>query len=374
MSCIGGDTIKTPIELRHLLHQIPETSFKEFETTKLLKESIEELSKSYNVKIKLLTPLSTGLIVLYNPLLQNEYTLFRADIDALPIKEQTNCTFSSKNNCMHACGHDVHMAILYGFMKYVFENKVQKNLIFLFQPAEEGGGGAKVILDSKVLESFTIKNAYALHVTDEYPIGTVATTKGVLFASAMEIDIEFFGKASHIAFPQDGVDSFKATRLFFDAIEKLPQNPTEPFVFGIGKVQSGKVRNVVSDYTKLEGSIRALSMKKAIEFKNNLIKILDGIKTITNVDFKVRVGSFYKEVINDHNLYNKQINKVKNFKVIDCGYKMTGEDFGFIAEKYPSLMFWLGTGGEKVGLHSPKFLPNDSVVEFGITLFKNLID
>ncbi|BBE30855.1 peptidase M20 [Tepiditoga spiralis] len=366
--------MKSPIELRHLLHQNPETSFNEVKTTKLLIESIEDLAKEYNIKLNVLTPLNTGLIVVYNPSFQNSYTLFRADIDALPIKEQTNCDFSSKNDNMHACGHDVHMSILYGFMKYIFENKIQKNFIFLFQPGEEGGGGAKLILDSKVLENFDIKNAYALHVTDEYSIGTIATTKGVLFASAMEIDIEFYGKAAHIAFPQDGLDSFKAARLFFNAVESLPKNPIEPFVFGIGKVKSGNVRNVISDYTKLEGSIRTLSMKKAEKFKNKLIKILNGIKDITNVDFKISIGSFYKEVINDDNMYNKQIDKIKNFKIIDCGYKMTGEDFGFIAEKYPSLMFWLGTGGKKVGLHSPKFLPNDDVIEIGINLFKNLIN
>ncbi|KAF2956966.1 amidohydrolase [Marinitoga sp. 38H-ov] len=367
--------MKSPIELRHILHQNPEIGFNEFETTKILEEQIIKLSKYYNVNIEILKPLDTGLTIKYDPINIEEYVLFRADIDALPIQEKNDIDYKSKNYNMHACGHDVHMSILYGFMKYVFENKIRKNILFLFQPAEEGGGGAKKILDTGIFEQFNITRAHALHVTDEYDKGIIATSKGVLFASAIEIDIEFFGKNAHIAFPQDGKNALNAMRIFLDSIDKIPQNPVKPLIFGIGKTISGEVRNVIPSYAKIEGSIRSLNLEYSMEYIEILKNILESIKKMTGVDYKITLGSMYKEVINDEKTYNYFIEKLKNdYIIIDCGYKMTGEDFGFIAEKYPSVMFWLGTKvDKKVGLHSPNFLPDDDVIDIGINIFSKIL-
>lgn len=364
------------IELRHILHQNPELGFQEIKTTAMLKKYISNLAEAYKVDIKIHTPLKTGLIIEYTPLEnESEYILFRADIDALPIKEETNAAFKSHNGNMHACGHDVHMAILYGLIDYVFKTKIQKNILFLFQPAEEGGGGALKIIESGILDKFNITKAYALHVTDEYEKGTIATTEGVLFASAVEIDIEFFGKKSHIAFPQDGINAFNALRIFLDSVDRLNLNPVEPILFGIGKVISGDVRNVIPSYAKLEGSIRSLSLDYTDKYINRLENILKSVKQSMGIDYKITIGSRYKEVINNKELYNEFIKKLSDdFKIIDCGYKMTGEDFGFIAENYPALMFWIGTRTDKkVGLHSPLFLPDDDVIEIGIKAFQKIL-
>ncbi|WGS64872.1 amidohydrolase [Marinitoga aeolica] len=365
----------SPIELRHVLHQNPEIGFMEFKTTKILEDAITDLAKHYNIDIEILKPLETGLIIKYAPLNNNEYILFRADIDALPIKEQNDVEFKSKNDNMHACGHDMHMSILYGFMEYIFRNKIQKNILFLFQPAEEGGGGAKKILDTGVLDQFNIIRAHALHVTDEYDKGIIAASKGVLFASAVEIDIEFLGKNAHIAFPQDGKNALNAMRLFLDAVEKIPKNPVQPLIFGIGKVFSGEVRNIIPAYAKIEGSIRSLNLDYTMEYIEILKEILESIKKMTGVTYKITLGSMYKEVVNDENIYNEFVEKLKDkYQIIDCGYKMTGEDFGFIAEKYPAVMFWLGTKTDKkVGLHSPDFLPDDDVISIGINIYSDLI-
>ncbi|GAB6189702.1 M20 family metallopeptidase [Marinitoga arctica] len=365
----------SPIEIRHILHQNPELGFKEFKTTQILENAINKLKEHYNINIEILKPLETGLVIKYQPVEKNEFVLFRADIDALPIKEKNNINFKSQNENMHACGHDIHMSILYGLIKFVFENKIQKNILFLYQPAEEGGGGAKKVIDSGVFDSFNIIKAYALHVTDEYEKGVIATSKGVLFASAVEIDIEFFGKNSHIAFPQDGKNALNALRIFLDSVEKIPEDPVKTLIFGIGKVSSGEVRNVIPAYSKIEGSIRSLSLDHTKEYINKLGKILKSIKEMLDVDYKITLGSQYKEVINDEKVYKEFLEKIKDkYKIIDCGYKMTGEDFGFIAEKYPSLMFWLGTKtNKKVGLHSPDFLPDDDVINIGIDIFKKLL-
>ena len=190
-----------PVKLRHIIHKNPELPFQEYKTTELL---IENISGANCSGIKIHRPLETGLLVEYKGG-KGDFLLFRADIDGLPIKEETDCEFKSENGCMHACGHDIHSAVLYGFLKYVIENKIDRNILFMFQPAEEAGRqGQKKILETKILDNYKISGAFALHVIDDYPVGTIASSAGVLFASAMEIDVEFFGANAHIAFPQEG--------------------------------------------------------------------------------------------------------------------------------------------------------------------------
>jgi N-acetyldiaminopimelate deacetylase len=360
------------IELRHKLHQYPEIAFNEFATTKLLIESIKEFDVSKKIKIH--TPYKTGLLAEYK-INNDKYLLFRADIDALPIKEENDIKFKSKNDLMHACGHDVHTSILFAFLQYVLSNKIQKNILFLFQPAEENGGGAMAFYNTKVFDKFKIQNAFALHVTDEYSFGTVASTNGVLFASSLEIDVDFNGVSSHIAFPTEGKNAFNALRLFLDSVDMIPKDMNQPFVFGAGKVVSGEVRNIVPGYARLEGTIRGLSSKKSMDFYNKLEKILFHIKKITGVNIKCEKGAHYPEVIIDSKLYNTIVPILsRKFKFVDCGYKMTGEDFGFFSHKFPSFMFWLGTSkGVKYGLHNSRFLPDDTTIEKGKSIFVEIL-
>jgi N-acetyldiaminopimelate deacetylase len=360
----------SPKEIRHLLHQTPELMFEEYNTTKILIENIEKFRE-----IKIHRPLDTGLVAEYT-VNNGDYLLFRADIDALPVKEETGVEFSSKNNNMHACGHDVHSSILYGFMKYVIENKINKNILFLFQPGEEAGGGAKRVIDSCILDKFNISRAFALHVTDEYPEGTIASTAGVLFASAFEIDIEIFGKSAHVAFPENGIHSFNALRILLDGIDKELKKTDERIIFGYGKIVSGTIRNIIPAYTRSECTIRTLDSDKSIQFFEKIRLILEEIKREMGIEYSITEGALYSEVIVDETLFNEYKEILSdNYKFIDCGYKMTGEDFGFFSKKYPSFMFWLGTSrGEKYGLHTPKFFPQDSAIDVGIEIFKKILD
>ncbi len=360
----------TPIELRHKLHQIPELMFNEFQTTSLLLDTLNEFPK-----IKIHRPLETGLIVEYT-VNDGEYILFRGDIDALPIIEETGISFSSTNQNMHACGHDVHSSILYGLINHVVESKIDKNIIFIFQPAEEGGGGAEKIIETQILNQFNISKAFALHVTDEYPVGTIASTSGVLFATALEINIRFIGKSAHIVFPQEGKNAFNALRIFFDEADKIPIDKDHPFLLGLGKIYSGTARNILPANAYVEGTIRSLESFVSEELIIQLKSILKKIKDKTGVDYTFSKGSFYKEVIVDEDLFKKYSKILSNdFNFIDCGYKMTGEDFGYFSQLYPSFMFWLGTSkGERHGLHHPKFLPDDSIIEIGIKAFKEILN
>ena len=365
--------ILTPKELRHNLHRNPEIAYQEFKTTELLLKNIK-FHPGF-AKLKIHTPFPTGALIEYR-INDGPFILFRGDIDALPIKEENEIEFKSTNNYMHACGHDVHTSILYGFLQHVLEIKPEKNLLFLFQPAEESGGGAMKFYDTGIFENFKIKNSFALHVTDEYNQNTICSTAGVLFASALELDVEFFGVSSHVAFPSEGKNAFNALRGFLDAVDKLPKKINDPVVFAPGTVKAGDVRNIIPGYAKFESTIRALSKEKVNNFVSQLNSILNGIRDFSGVDYKITRGAHYPEVIVDKPLFDrlsKQLSKKFNF--IDCGYKMTGEDFGFFSQKFPSFMFWLGTStGERYGLHNPKFLPDDSVIDLGIESFKLILE
>lgn len=365
--------IISPIALRHKLHQNPEISFHEVKTTELLIKSIKQIAESK--KIKIYTPFKTGLLV-ENKVNDGEFLLFRADIDALPIREENEISFKSKNSFMHACGHDVHTSILYSFIQYVLKNKIQKNILFLFQPAEESGGGAIEFYNTGIFDKYKIQNAFALHVTDEYSFGTVASTSGVLFASSLEVNIDFHGINSHVAFPHEGKNAFNALRLFLDSIEKLPKDNSKPFVFGAGKISAGDVRNILPGYARLEGTMRGLSSKELLKYYAKIENILKGIEKITGVKIIIEKGVHYPEVLVNKELFNKLSKSIfQKIKFIDCGYKMTGEDFGFFSHKFPSFMFWLGTSnGERHGLHNPKFLPKDQIIEVGKSVFAEILN
>lgn len=363
----------SPIQLRHKIHQYPELSFQEFKTTELIISNVNDLPGSEELEIH--TPFPTGVLFEYK-VNDGEFLLFRADIDALPIKEQNEVEFKSTNDYMHACGHDVHTSILYSFLEAVLKKKPNRNILFLFQPAEEAGGGAMKFYNTGVFNQFQIKNAFALHVTDEYPLGTIASTPGVLFASALEVDIDFIGESAHVAFPDQGKNAFKAMRMFLDKSDELQKKTGDSILFGIGKYTAGNVRNITPGYSKLEGSIRGKSMGEVIGFLEKIKSILGKIKTTTGVDYQITMGSHYPKVIVDENLY-KKLQPVLSieFNFIDCGHKMTGEDFGFFSQKWQSFMFWLGTSkGERYGLHNSKFLPPDETIETGKNVFMMILN
>lgn len=355
-----------PIDLRHILHRHPEPSHEEHETQQILMKAMEEL----NIPCRAIA--STGALGVYAPHDGKPFLLFRADMDALPIEEKTNCTFRSRNDHMHACGHDVHMAILYGLAKRCSEEKPPVNILFLFQPAEETGGGARECLEE--LESLKISAAFALHVTDEYPLGTLATRKGVLFASAFEVDCYFKGRAVHISMHHMGRDAIEGCAEF---LEKIYENMPMDALLRFGMIEGGKARNVVADECRLMGSVRSESWERNEELLKHIENVGHEVAVRKDLKFSISTGSMYPPVVVEESLFEnlKNIASVLNLPFVECEMKYTGEDFGFFSQRYPSLMFWLGTrkGKERYGLHSPYFLPPDEAVNIGIEVMWNLL-
>lgn len=359
----------SPVELRHKLHQTPELMFQEVETTRLLLDAIGTIPK-----LTIHQPTPTGLVAEYR-VNDGDYLLFRADIDALPIQEETGLEFASKNDCMHACGHDVHASVVYGFLQKVVEDNIDQNMLFLFQPGEEGGGGAKSVIDTGIFDRYNIRHAFALHVSDDYPLGTIASTSGTLFAAAIELDVIIHGKQAHVAFPERGINALIALRRFLDDTDAIVDSYDEPVLFGCGKVSSGTIRNIIPALAKAECTIRALSVETLNDMIDRFVEALQNISEEMGVRFELNQNAPYTEVRVDDSLYGlckKELGTV--FQFVDCGYKMTAEDFGLFSRKYPSFMAWIGTSkGEHYGLHTPKFFPPDEAIQRGIEAFSCML-
>jgi N-acetyldiaminopimelate deacetylase len=362
-------------KIRQDLHRIPELGFKEFKT----QNYIHSIVKHY-MELKSHFFDFPGIIYQY----QNgagPYTLFRADMDALSLQEETGCSFQSEHpGLMHACGHDLHMTILIGLIQKVIREKPLKNILFLFQPAEEGKGGAQKVLETGVLDKFKISRVFALHVNGTLPLGTIASRPEIFFAAAQEVNVEFKGISAHVAFPEKGKNALAAGVMFYDKLKQrmsLEYPETDAALVEFGKMTAGTVMNAIAGECKLEGTVRA--------FKNEDLKFIKKLIEITalqsaekfQLEFKIEYGSYYRQVKNDAQLVEllEAAADISHLKYLTAEKVFTGEDFGFLTHRYKGLLFWLGTNlGENADLHSSNFLPSAEVIPKGIDIFWNLLN
>jgi N-acetyldiaminopimelate deacetylase len=269
------------------------------------------------------------------------------------------------------------MTVLIGIMQYVLENKLKQNLLFLFQPAEEGYGGAKHIISTGIFDKFKIKAAYALHVTGQFPTGTIGVKPGIIFGIPQEFDIEFRGVSGHVATPQKGKDAFLAALAFYREIlliicKRFPAQ--EPVIFHVGKATAGTVRNITPEYCKLEGTTRSIKQEVRNEVNEIMKTVAKSIELSHDVSININLLSSYDPVINDDKLTAEFIKSLPvDIKVENVDYSMTGEDFGFFSGMYPSVLFWLGADAD-ADLHSSKFLPDEKCIDIALSIYKNILN
>lgn len=360
------------IKIRKDLHQIPELGFKEFKTQAYIMNILKQFL------LTLHTFDFTGIVAEYKKN-DGDYLIFRADMDALPITEETGCGFESiHKGRMHACGHDIHMTILLGLIEKVVKIKPDQNILFVFQPAEEGEGGAAKIIETGIFNNYKISAAFALHVYGKLPIGTISTKSGIFFANASEFNIRFEGKTAHVAFPENGKNSFVASIDFYQEMKKkLSQRFGDKYICEIGKISAGQVRNAIPDKTVFEGTMRSFSNENQNEMKNILREIAQEIQAKTDVKIIPEFLSDYVSVDNNDDLYQKFVTKIKDskYQFLEANAVMTGEDFGFFTKKFPGLLFWLGAdNGDHYDLHYSKFLPDEKAIDVGIDVLWKMIE
>lgn len=357
------------IEMRRDLHQIPEIGLAEFKTHKYLMKVIQKLPQKY---LEIKTD-ETAILVRVKGSEGKRTIGWRTDIDGLPILEQTDLGFVSEHEGkMHACGHDVHMSITLGLLSYFSEHPAKDHLVFFFQPAEETVSGAKIYYDKGFLTDWMPDEFYALHVNPNLPVGTVTTKTGTLFASTNDLKARFYGTGGHAAYPQDSNDMVVAASQFVNQVQTIVSrnvNPVEGAVITIGTFHSGTAGNIISDYAELEGTIRALTVEMAELTARRVKEIAKGIEMTYQCKVEIELNMFgYYPVVNSKKETETFIDFVKNRRGVnfqEAETAMTGEDFGYLLDKVPGTMFWLGVDAP-YGLHHPKMSPKEEAIPVAI--------
>ncbi len=353
------------LEIRKELHKIPEKGYEEKETQKFLLNILQKFDCFVIKKI------GTGILVEYSQG-AGKYKLFRSDMDALPFRELTGAEFASGNfGWMHACGHDMHMSVLLGLIEKVAQNRPAKNLLFLFQPAEELGLGAQSVIDSGALAIYDIEAAIALHISPSYAVGQVASKVGAIFAAAQEFDFEITGKAAHAARPEDGRDALLAG---CELARKLQKLKTDSNRICVGKMSAGNVRNAIAEKAVLQGTHRSLSEKAKQELNLQFRTVADEVESEFGVQIALRFGASTTPVVNDADLFAKwKVALPARVEFVEASEEYTAEDFCVFSSHYPGLLFWLGGGVSEFGLHNEHFLPDGRAIAVGVESFYCLI-
>ncbi len=364
------------IKLRRKIHQYPETGHQEFKTTTLLKKELQKLDLKIVDRYA-----STGLWAEFDTGRKGPVIAVRTDIDALPVTEQTGLPFASKRNgFMHACGHDVHMAVLIGTARLLsrHKDKLLGKIKFICQPAEEiPPGGARPMIEAGVLRRPDVDVILALHVDPTLPTGSIGIRDGVSMASTYDFDIKVFGKVGHAALPHETVDAITASSEIVSGLQQVISrmvDPIKPAVISFGTIRGGTVRNAIAGEVTLQGTARtldpALTKKIPRLIKRAAVDIGRGLGA------RVEVTSIanYPPLKSDPRV-NRFISE--SFRAVGYGGKvhqiplvMGGEDFACYLEKVPGAMFRLGVGNKKIGAdkpwHHPAFMVDEDAIGIGI--------
>ncbi|WP_394136965.1 N-acetyldiaminopimelate deacetylase [Cytobacillus oceanisediminis] len=355
-------------EIRRELHKIPELGFQEFKTQQFLLNYLYSLPQE-NMEIK---TWKTGIFVKISGKNPSRMIGYRADIDGLPIVEETGLSFKSEHSeQMHACGHDFHMTIALGLITRFAEDRINDDLLFIFQPAEEGPGGAEPMLKSDIMQEWKPDMIIALHIAPEYPVGTIALKEGLLFANTSELFIHLKGKGGHAAYPHKTNDMVVAACALVSQLQSIVSRNVDPLdsaVITIGKITGGTVQNIIAETARLEGTIRTLSPESMEKVKSRVQAIVKGIEVGYECETAIDFGSMYHQVYNEENLTREFMDFTRantEMNVVECREAMTGEDFGYMLEEIPGFMFWLGVDSE-YGLHHAKLNPKEQAIEKAI--------
>lgn len=366
------------INIRRYLHQIPELGFEEYKTSEYIAKYLEKLDVKVFKNVA-----QTGVLGYIEGSDSKRTIAFRADIDALPVKENTGVFYCSKHDGkMHACGHDGHMAILLGLAKYLSINreKIRDNVLLIFQPAEEGPGGAEIIVNEGILKRFNVDCIYGLHLYPEVKEGKVALRSGPLMAQTGEFDIYVKGKSGHGAIPQNSIDSILISAGLVNSFQSIISrniSPIDSAVLTIGRIEGGERRNVIANKVSMEGTLRAFKESVYKKIKERMVSIVKGLEVSYDCEIDLIFRDMYPPVNNNENLVNSFINIIGEENIEAIEPQMISEDFSYYQKEVPGLFFFLGVRNEKEGyiysLHNSQFNFNEKVLITGVQIYVDLL-
>lgn len=364
------------INIRQQIHANPELSYQEFETSALVQEKLTSFGIPFEVKA---TTGVVGLIKGRNP--EKRIIALRADMDALPIREENDVPYRSKNEgIMHACGHDVHTACLLGAAKILQDLKEEweGTVKLIFQPGEEKNpGGASLLIKEGVLENPKPEKIFALHVHPGLEVGRMSFRNGMVMASADEIYITITGKGGHAAAPQHTADTILIAAQLVVSLQQIVSrnnNPFNPSVLSITSVQGGNTTNVIPSEVKLMGTFRAMNEDWRFAAHELIKKQTMELVASMGAEATIHIDVGYPFLMNDETLGNEARKFGEEFlgaaNVEETELRMGAEDFAYYSHQIPACFFRLGAGnkakGISSGVHTPTFNIDERAIEFGM--------
>lgn len=366
-------------QLRRHLHQHPELSFAEYETQKFVRHALQQIGIT-----QITTIANTGLVALIegkNP--ASKTIALRADMDALPIEEQNDVPYKSRNNgVMHACGHDVHTSCLLGAAKILFALKEEftGTIKLLFQPGEERlPGGASLMIKEGALQHPSPSGIFGQHVMPLLPVGKVGFRSGLYMASTDELYVTVKGKGGHGAMPHLNIDPVLIAANIITSLQQIVSRnaqPIVPSVLSFGKVIANGATNIIPNEVYMEGTFRTLDEKWRAEAHAKMKKMAEGIAESMggSCAFEIRKG--YPFLKNDEALTGRAKQAAVQYmgaeNVVDLDIWMAAEDFSYYSQEMPATFYRLGTRNEAKGIvssvHTPTFDIDEAALEHGMGL------
>ena len=360
------------IQLRRDLHRIPETAYTEKKTSAYVANYLN------NLKLEVKTEIARyGVVGLMKTGRPGPTLMIRADMDALPLKENTGLAFASEHEgAMHACGHDAHMAMVLGAATVfnTLKDEISGNIKFLFQPAEEGPGGAEPMIKAGVMESPKVDYSIGCHVWPDIPEGTIGVRPGPFMAAMDRFDIKIKGKGGHGAMPHLSVDALEVGAQVVNALQRIvsrQMDPLEPTVVTIGTFHAGTAFNIIPPEAEMSGTTRTFNPDIWNSWEARIAKVVRGVCDSMGCDFELKFSKGYPVTINDASMAEIvrgcAAKVVGEDRVVVPRKTLGGEDFAYYLQRSQGCYFALGVGRDgAVPVHNPAFDFNEDVMLLGM--------
>ncbi|MBT8373232.1 MAG: amidohydrolase [Deltaproteobacteria bacterium] len=360
------------INTRRDLHKIPEIGYTEEKTSVYVADHLSRLG--LDVQTGMAQFGVVGLLATDKP---GPTLMIRADMDALPLKEETGLAFASTHEgVMHACGHDAHMAMALGAATVLARIKkdLKGTIKFVFQPAEEGPGGAKPMIDAGVMENPKVDYAIGCHLWPEIAEGTIGVRTGPFLAAMDRFDLKIIGQGGHGAMPHLCIDALEVGTQVVNALQRISSrhlNPLEPAVVTVGSFHAGTAFNIIPGEAEMSGTTRTFNLDIWDTWEQRLEKVIGGVCESMNADFELKFAKGYPPTINDESISEVvrrcAANVVGRERVVRPDQSMGGEDMSYFLQKSKGCFFALGVGREGyASVHNPKFNFNEEVLPLGV--------
>ncbi|MBE9203299.1 amidohydrolase [Synechocystis salina LEGE 06099] len=372
------------IQWRRQLHQYPELGFQEQLTAARIAETLTKLGIPHTPGIA-----KTGIMAVVDSGKPGPVLAIRADMDALPVTEENEVDYRSLHpGKMHACGHDGHTAIALGTAQYLAEHRdsFRGQVKFLFQPAEEGPGGAKPMIEAGVLENPAVDAIVGLHLWNDLPVGTVGIKPGPVMAAVEHFECQLFGQGGHGAMPHQTVDTLVISAQIVMALQGIVArnlNPLQSAVVTVGQLQSGTTFNVIPDSAYFRGTVRYFDPSFAGYFARRIEEIIKGICQSHGANYQFTYENIYPPVVNDRRLADLVRSAAADVLLTDDHLQpdyqtLAGEDMSFFLQAVPGCYFLLGSANSDLGLdyphHHPRFNFDEAVLPVGVELFVRCVE